>query len=232
MSRQSPITERHQADGIVNQPSLTDHSRATQVVVPSEDRDFSRPRNNFWAQEMSPDMSAADDSSRDWVRDIQKMMKNNPISPPYLGPIDGKINRKLLDVLLNFSWTLGRKTGKTYDIVQGNSINQSELSKALQDLKAFLAPSESKEEIEEKKPRVTAFQEFFGTKQPMIGTLYHGPHDGKMNPQLIEAAQTAEAQIAQAIDNERVHGMILSGGKFVTTPDDVAGALELIKEKA
>jgi hypothetical protein len=223
------ITDRSEATGMVGQPSLSELSESIQFVVPSEDRDFFRPRDSYYAQ-TPPDVAMSDDG-QNWVRQVQKVMKGNPISPPYPGPIDGKINRKLLDVLLNFSWTLKRKTGKQFNIVSGNSINQGELTKALIALKEFLHPKPQKEEkIEEDKSdeTVLAFQKFFSTAQPVIGVLYNGPQDGKLNDDLIAAAKRAEIKISNAVGQQGAQGMIWGGSGFGTSTEDVSSALGII----
>ena len=227
----APITDRTQAAGIVGQPSVSELSETIRFVVPSEDRDFSRPRDSYYAQ-TPPDTAMADDEGgQEWVKQVQKIMKGNPISPPYPGPVDGKINRKLLDVLLNFSWTLKRKTGKQFNIVSGNSINQGELAKAMAALKEHLHPKKKEDEVVEEDKTdetVLAFQKFFSTSQPVIGTLYNGPQDGKLNNELIAAAQTAETKISNAVGKPGAQGMIWGGGGFVTSTGDVSAALSLI----
>jgi len=80
---------------------------------------------------------------------------------------------------------------------------------------------------------ITSFQSFFSASHPIIGKLYSGPKDGKMNPQLQAAAKAAEAKIASAIGDSGVQGMIWSGKGFVTSPADVLGAIDAItKHKA
>jgi hypothetical protein len=178
----------------------------------------------------------AEDTGQEWVKQVQKVMKGNPISPPYPGPIDGKISRKLLDVLLNFSWTLKRRTGKQFNIVSGNSINQGELAKALAALKEHLQPKAPKEEekedevVEEDKSddTVLAFQKFFSTAHPVIGVLYSGPQDGKVNNDLIAAAKRAENRISSAVGQRGAQGMIWGGKGFATSPGDISSALGLI----
>lgn len=233
MSKPLPITERTQADGVINQPAISELSENMKFVVPSEDRDFSRPREPFFAHSLPADTAMVDDISDENVKQVQLAMKNNPISPPYPGPIDGKISRKLLDVLLNFSWTLKRKTNKSFNIVQGNSINYSEFSNALKTLKQHLSGKEIKEQEEKpKEDLVLAFQKFFNNSHPIIGTLYNGPQDGVLNDDLINAAQKAEGFISISLNNANVKGMIWGGKSFSTTPDDVASALDLLSKKS
>jgi len=234
----SPITDRTEATGMVGQPSLSELSETIRFVVPSEDRDFERPRDSYYAQ-TSPDTAMAEDNGQEWVKQVQQVMKNNPISPPFPGPIDGKISRKLLDVLLNFSWTLKRKTGKQFNIVSGSSINQGELAKALGALKEYLQPKkveqkEDKEDenVEEDKSdkTVLAFQKFFSTAHPIIGQLYNGPKDGQINDELIAAAKSAEIKISNAVGEQGAQGLIWGGKGFSTSPGDVSTALSLISK--
>ena len=235
----APITDRTESSGMVGQPSLSELSETIRFVVPSEDRDFERPRESYYAQ-TPPDTAMAEDSEQEWVKQVQQVMKNNPISPPYPGPIDGKINRKLLDVLLNFSWTLKRKTGKQFNIVSGHSINQGELAKALKALKEYLQPKQvekKKEDQEDEKVEedksdktVLAFQKFFSSAHPIIGQLYSGPKDGKINDELIAAAKNAEIKISNAVGEQVAQGLIWGGNGFSTYPEDVETAISLIRK--
>lgn len=75
---------------------------------------------------------------------------------------------------------------------------------------------------------VTSFQSFFSKSHPIIGKLYSGPKDGKMNPELQTAAKAAEDKIASAIGDSGVKGMIWSGSGFATSPADVMGAINAI----
>lgn len=223
---QPTITDRTEATGMVGQPSISELSESIRFVVPSENRDFSRPRDSYYAQ-TPPDRAMAEDSGKDWVKQVQRVMKNNPISPPYPGAIDGKISRKLLDVLLNFSWTLKRKTGKQFNIVSGNDINQDELARALVTLKELIHPKNEK--IEDRSDKtILAFQKFFGTAHPVIGVLYDGPQDGKINNELIDAAKSAEIKISNAIGQQGAQGMIWGGNGFATFPEDISSAIEII----
>jgi len=229
----STITDNTQNDGLLNTTTINEFSNATTFVVPSEDRDFSRPKEPFMNQTFPEDSALANDGGKDWVKQIQKIMKGNPISPSYPGPIDGKINRKLLDVLLNFSWTLKRKTGKSFNLINGNSINQSQFLKAMVVLKNFLKPKKKikTEEVTLKKNEIVlAFQKFFSSSHPIIGTLYNGSKDGEINSELITAAQKAEGKISLAINNKSVKGMIWGGDNFSTSPDDVSTALNFINQ--
>ena len=72
-----------------------------------------------------------------------------------------------------------------------------------------------------------AFQSFFGKSHPIIGQLYTGPKDGKMNSALKAAARSAESKIGSEIGGS-VGGMILAGKGFATSPADVQGALAVI----
>lgn len=211
-------------------PSLTELSESIRFVVPSKDRDFSRQKEPFQAQSIPADVAMANDSGNAGIKAIQKVMRHNPIGPSYVKsfPIDGKPNRKILDVLLNFSWTVKRKTGKTFNIVKGNSINQTEFQKAWEAIK----PKKKIETVEtvelEGSELIRSFQNFFAGSQPLIGILYKGPKDGLINDDLIAAAKSTEAKIANAISNKGVTGMIWSGSAFKTSAGDVLSALELI----
>ena len=87
---------------------------------------------------------------------------------------------------------------------------------------------EKKTTPKEKSALVLSFQLFFNKSHPVIGTLYSGPKDGKINPQIIAAAQAAESKIASTIGQSGVQGLIWNGKSFSTSPADVQQALSLI----
>lgn len=222
--------------GLLDQPALTDTDTAIQksVNIPATSRSYSVPDSypkEHLTQSTTPlDLQGAEDSSNEFIKQVQTVMKGNPISPSYPGPIDGKISRKLLDVLLNFSWALQRKSNKSVSIVSGSLISESGWSSAMKILDEFLNPTK-KEELLDQDSLVKSFQVFFSKSHALFGPLYSGPQDGIMSDELVAAGMAAEKIIAKLIDNQGVRGMIINVAKkkLTTTTEDVASAMKMIE---
>jgi hypothetical protein len=225
--------------GLVSDLATTwDLPQFTQGSVFPDARDYTDPsRKHQSPQAMTPprisEQNMADDSS--FIKQVQTIMKTNPISPPYPGPIDGKVSRKLLDVLLNFQWTIQRKTGKTANIVSGNSISGQEFSKAMKILQEDILKEKPKDKEpektkEEKSELIKSFQSFLSKSNPIIGAPYKGEVDGISGEKLAAVAKSVEAALAVRINNKRIYGALWNNSTktFNTTVDDLRAALELI----
>ncbi len=222
--------------GLIDLPSSRDFIESVDWVIPSDQRNFSRSTPD-WAITFPRDINLAKDkkdTTDQFVKNVQQLMRTKPLGVSYSGPIDGKINNALLASLQKFEIELQLKTRKPVMgyIVYGKSINQGGLARAMKILREHLGLAKKDDKKTDKTEMastqiVKAFQSFFSKSQPLIGTLYGGPIDGKVNSQLIAAAKQAENVIASAIGNKAVHGSIY-GDKFNTPPEDVKSALELI----
>lgn len=230
--------------GLIDLPSSRDFIESVDWVIPSDKRDFTRSTPD-WAVTFPRDSNLADTGSDPFIMQVQQTMKNNPISFPYVGPVDGKKSGKSYDhlrnVLIQFGWALEKKFPGQLGapLVSGGKISQKAFIKAMSLLSGGLKPKDEEDESEEldeeqeeavKSNAVALFQEFFSSAQPLIGTLYSGPQDGEINENLISAAKATESAIAAAIDDNKANGMIWSdsSNSFNTSPDDVKSALQLI----
>jgi len=227
--------------GPVDSPAVKDFIESVNWVIPSDKRDFSRSTAD-WAVTFPRDSNIAEDGDP-FVKQVQQTMKS-PGSLglsffAYAGPVDGKKSGKwythLLNVLIQFGWALQKKFPgeKVPTIVSGGGINQGGYQAAVAMALGKKPPKkEEKEKGKKDDATVKSFQSFFSKSQPVIGKLYAGKVDGKMNPELAVAALAAESAIAKAIDDKTVHGSLFNSESktFNTTVDDLRGALSLIQK--
>jgi hypothetical protein len=235
---------------LLDLPTATDFPKALQQVVPQEDRDFSRPKEPFWPENYPkyidsnyadtiinlPDVELkSQNSSSNFIELVQKFMAKNPLGPPYTGPINGQLNSELLNVVKFFQSAVSAKYNKKFNIVSGSSINQAEMTKAIQALKGIKEiPVDSKDssaitpEIQGS-DLIKAYQNFFAS-----AGAYTGPKDGVISQSLISAAKQIEQVIAAKINNKSVIGMIWSNSakSFVTSPQEVKEVLSLLSSKS
>ena len=228
--------------GPIDSPAVTDFIESVDWVIPSDHRDFSRSTPD-WAISFPRDSGLTDDGQDPFIVQVQTAMKNNPISFPYAGPIDGKKSgtwyKHLKNVLIQFGWALEKKfPGKKIPtIVQGNKINPGALTEALLLLNPKNKEDKDKDKDKDEKEKdviesdsVKSFQDFLSKSQPVIGQLYTGPVDGIINDKLVDAAKAVETAIANATGDDSVAGKLYSGGAFNTTIYDLENALNLIQE--
>lgn len=218
--------------GPIDSPAVQELSETIRFVIPSEDRDFHRPKEHWWAQDIG---MAEDESRKEFIKQVQQALKNNPIGPNYRGPIDGKETRHLKDIAIKFGWDLEKLTGEKVIITPGDKISKPAFNKAWGILQEHLEGKKQKKDAPKikKTELVKSFENFFSKDQPIIGKLYTktGDKEKDLNS-LIEAARKTESIIAELIDNNKVGGMIWNSSKksFNTTPDDVKSALQLISK--
>lgn len=131
---------------------------AIQMVVPSEDRDFSRPKEPFYAQSVPTDSNMTDD-----IKDVEKkidskiksfqelLSQNLPVvGKLYQGPIDGIPNQQLSQACQTIEGKLSKLlgisvVGMIYN-PQNKSFNVStdDLKKSLQTVAQHLPKLEEK----------------------------------------------------------------------------------------
>ena len=207
-----------------------------QGTVMSDNRDFSRPGQPYQSSGVPMDslMADAPPTPNPFVKQVQTMMRSNPLGPSYLGPIDGITSLYLLDIVKTFQTAISAKAGKTITIVTGNSISPGAFAEAMQILKEPAKKEEIKPVSDTTSPlpssdTIKSFQSFFAANQPVIGKLYSGPIDGITNIELESAAKKAEALISAAIKKD-VNGVIWNPNSktFNTTTADISNALQLI----
>jgi len=222
--------------GPIDSPAVHDPG-PVDWVIPSDKRDFSRSTPD-WAITFPRDTNIADDMDP-FIKQVQQMMKN-PAGLglkffAYAGPIDGLTTGKwyshLLNVLIQFGWALKKKfpNKSIPTIVSGGKLNRGAFQNAVSIALKKETPKEKTEEVTKENSSIKAFQLFFSKDQPVIGKLYSGDVDGKMNDELAAAAQAAESAIGKAIESKSVHGVLFSDNKFNTSVDDLKGALLLVK---
>lgn len=177
--------------GLLDLPTAKDFPQALQVLVPSEDRDFSRPKEPSWSNDSYIPAAAT-----------------FSIAP-----------------LTNTAPTI---QDLSFAADEPDSFTLVKRFKELTDkLKSILEKYQKKEDFS-----IKDFQSFFNQNNPIIGKLYTGPQDGKVNDQIISAAKTAESIIGSKI-NKSVAGIIWNDSqkKFNTSSSDVRHALDLIQLK-
>lgn len=85
---------------LLDLPTAQENALATQQVIPSDARDFSRPREPFMSQSL-PDFLQADDNNNTnpLISSFQTFLSNShPLIPTYHGPVDGKPNPELIQI--------------------------------------------------------------------------------------------------------------------------------------
>ena len=226
--------------GLIDLPSSREFIESVDWVIPSDKRDFTRSTPDY-TMTFPRELQFAEDGDP-FIRQVQIAMKNNPISFPYAGPIDGKKSGKWYDhlrnVLIQLGWKLAEKFGKKVSIIRGGEISPEGFAEAMALLKE--KPKEDKDEEDKdedatqnnQKEVIKSFQSFFSKFNPVIGKLYSGSIDGKINDELISAAKATESAIASAIKNNNVYGALFNSKNktFNTTVIDLKQALELIEK--
>jgi deoxyxylulose-5-phosphate synthase len=229
--------------GLIDLPSSREFIESVDWVIPSDKRNFSRSTPD-WAVTFPKDSSLADDkkekadkAANQFAKNVQQLMRTGPLGARYSGPVDGKVNPALLASLRKFESALQFQTGESVIgsiVFANNVISQSGIQNAMKILRKHLGIGTKKKTdkpaAEASSQIIKSFQSFFSATQPLIGSLYSGPADGKVNPQLIAAAKQAENAIASAIGNKSAHGALWSDKSktFNTSPSDLKGALQLI----
>ncbi len=192
--------------------TVFDVTKPLTFVVPSEDRNLHRPRESFLESTAPTDINMVQEStgSRE-VKLAQQVLRASPLGASYRGPIDGIMTPELSSALLLLQSKINERFKKDLPLLSGNKPNITNLTKVLDLLGA--KPSAQDQNI-------VAFEKLFNL-----------PATGKISDKLIELAKSSESEIAKAIGDNSVKGMIWDGKKFVTTPSDVASALKLVREE-
>ena len=164
------------------------------------------------------------------IEQYQKLMESAPLGIVYSNPakVYGQLDQQLISSLSLLESKLIEMTGN-YSIrgriVSGNNINFN--STPVQ-IRAFI-DKVNKDDGSKNKSKVIEFKKYLKS----IG-LYAGDVESDVaDPQLITALQGIEKQLAKAIGNDAVIGLIWQGNGInaQTSPEDVANALALIKKK-
>ena len=167
---------------------------------------------------------------------VQNFLKSNPLGVSYSGPTNGELNSSMLSSLQSLESVLSSRTGENFigSIVRGNSISSVGFQKAIQKL---TPKKEEKIENSEKKEilsdnLIIEFQKFFASAHGFFPKLYTGPQDGKINSDLISAAQKAEEILSNTVNEPKIKGQIINSQKqkFLTSPSDLLSAINLISK--
>jgi hypothetical protein len=188
---------------------------ATKVVIPQEDRNFSRPNQSLWQSTVPLDVNMANDLNQ--IKNIQSFLKTKPLGVGFSLEVDGQITPELLLAISSLERKANNKFNTNLSLRISNKINFSEFSKLVKLLKD---ESQKKTEIlPDSNSEVKKFQKFFNLKET-----------GILDQELISLLKNLEQQISKDID-ESVSGMIIdsSGKSLNTTIEDVKNALQLIK---
>lgn len=87
-----------------------DFPQATKFVIPTQDRDFSRPKQPFFHSTVPmEDINMASDASDPKILTLQKYLKKSPYGISYLGPVDGIINDDFLNAMENLEEKISEK---------------------------------------------------------------------------------------------------------------------------
>lgn len=215
-------------------PTFYESPSATQQTVMSDSRDFTVTDRNPYTSTAPSDLMYADDTVYKFISQVQQFMRSNPFGASYHGALNGILNEELIHCVRQFEIGLKQKFPNAPKIVSGHSISPSAFGEALKLLKTPELKEEPKQEVKEDKldplPEIKAFQSFLNQSQPVIGQVYQGPIDGKVNPELISAAQKVEKLIGQAVKNPNSSGLLWNAAKqtFNTSVADLKQALSLI----
>lgn len=171
---------------------------------PPDAIDYERPREVFYMSttptDIPSDAAAAVDMNEGWLGDAWKAVKK------FVG--------------------VEEEEEKKEEKEKEEKEKEPEGSKELEKLTKELEEGDKDKKKAPAKDKQTnlnlAYQSFFSKSHPIIGKLYSGPKDGKMNAELKAAVNAAEAKIGSEIGSS-VSGMILA-----TNPADVQGALAAI----
>ena len=212
-----------------------------QGTIMSDNRNFERPIEQTSGSTSPTDLNMAIDTKpapNQFIKQVQTIMRSNPLGSPYLGPGDGESNFYLLDILKEFQAAISSKLGKAITIVSGSSISPGAFAMAMKTLKDLnsappkeeIKPTDSSTPPNQPSDLIRSFQLFLASDHPIIGKLYSGNTDGIYYPELEAAAKKAESLIAASIKNNKVYGSIWNANSktFNTTIADVNNALGLI----
>lgn len=184
-------------------------------AIPSENRNFSIPREPYFGSGVPLDVSNADDSNI--INQVQAFLKSSPLGVSYSGPIDGKINSVFLDAVSKFESAAQAKFPNEKiigTIRSGNNINSSGFAKAVSLL------NEKKPE-DKSQNRIAEFQKFFGLNPTGIA-----------DEKLANAAKATETMLSKDFEDPTIKGLLWNDStkSFNTSVADLQSALSLAKK--
>ena len=192
-------------------------------AIPSENRNFSLPRETFFGSGVPLDVSNADDSNI--IKQIQIFLKSSPLGISYSGPMDGKINSIFLDAVSKFETAVQTKfpSEKIIGVIRsGSNISSSGFAKVISLLKNEKNPSVKEEKPEDKSQnRIAEFQKFFGLNPT-----------GIVDDKLANAAKSTETILSKDLEDPTIKGLLWNDSTktFNTSVGDLQSALSLAKK--
>lgn len=192
-------------------------------AIPSENRNFSLPREPYFGSGVPLDVSNADDSNI--IKQIQIFLKSSPLGVSYSGPMDGKINSVFLDAVYKFETAVQAKFPSekiTGTIRSGNNISSSGFTKVISLLKNEKNPTAKEEKLENKSQNIIAeFQKFFGLNPT-----------GIVDDKLANAAKSTETMLSKDLEDPTIKGLLWNDSTktFNTSVADLQSALSLAKK--
>lgn len=220
-----------------------DYPIATKVVIPSQDRDFSRPKQSFFhstmpLEDVNMNLDTTDITISS-IKDVQEYLSTEPLEVVYQGPIDNQINLELLESVQSLQDELKSQLNKNFKLLSDDDVILPNFQKAVNLIEAFYAFQE--DELPEQKDRILLYQENLNkptpkpTPKPQIKTsfpeseikklekLFQLPETGKITPELITALQAKEKHVASILKDKNIIGMIWNSktNSPATTADEI-----------
>lgn len=193
-----------------------------EMTVPGDSYDPHFPKPIYQTQLADTDQ---------FVLQVQQFLKSSPLGISYPETPDGILSSTTLDSLKAFQDKLNNSAHTSWNLINGNSISQSNFLGALKTYKEIKNQPVKSDKIEQKNIEPKSINSDIIKQFQIILVPYGfvGDTNGLVSPELIQAAQNVENYIGKQI-NKSVSGMIWNNG-FVTSPSDLSTALDLIKKK-
>ena len=193
-------------------------------AIPSENRNFSLPKEPYFGSGVPLDVSNADDSNI--INQVQVFLKSSPLGVSYSGPIDGKINSVFLDAVSKFETAVQTKfpSEKIIGTIRsGNGVSSSGFAKAISLLKneKSISTKEEKKPEDKSQNRIVEFQKFFGLNPT-----------GVVDDKLANAAKSTETMLSKDLEDPTIKGLLWNDStkSFNTSVGDLQSALSLAKK--
>lgn len=204
-------------------------------VIPSDSRDYHRPRGSFISSTTPlgmPDLHSAEDlpiESKDEsmaadgaIYQFQKWLQAGSSGVKYAGPVDGKLNPELLESAHQLEAHLEKKyPGQKFQgsLVSNDNIQRSNIAETLDRVKKLKNPNAEESKPSDPTQTIEEFQKFFSL-----------PETGEVDSILIQKAQAVE-QLLSKKTNQSAAGLLWNSQSktFNTTVSDLRSALKLLE---
>lgn len=189
-----------------------DKPSATQVVIPSDSRNFQRPTQPFKSTVPLEDVHMAEDSNT--IMQFQSFLRGCPLGICYGGPIDGVLSPNLLAAVFSLEKKVSKNFNKNISLKSAEGFSISGLNQIKQLIQSEKDPSKKKSKLS----NLNKFQKFFKL-----------PIQDAPSSEFIAKIKQAEKYIAQNINDNSVIGMIWKNNKLNIDYSDFISSLKLIK---